>query len=180
MFYFQQLFNTAMNGIDSGGATGSVVQVAQFVLLASLLFGVYEAWARGGDTHYLGATAVRFFAVGLVMVNYGTAFRDVNGMFNNVANFINTSTAGGGDVFGKWMSDLSNYWNNNNGIQALWGLITGAFSGVLESLLLLVGYILFPITYALLSIFCALYGSILYVVEPFVQALYPAFDFGGM
>jgi hypothetical protein len=178
MFYFQQLFNTAMNGIDSGGATGSVVQVAQFVLLASLLFGVYEAWARGGDTHYLGATAIRFFAIGLVLINYGTAFRDVNGMFNGVANFIDTTTAGGVDVFGRWMNDLSTYWNNNNGIQALWGLITGAFSGVLESLLLLVGYIVYPITYAIFSLLYALYGSILYVVGPFVLALYPAFGFG--
>ena len=178
MFYFQKLFTTAMNGIDSGGATGSVVQVAQFVLLASLLFGVYEAWARGGDTHYLGAAAVRFFAIGLVLINYGTAFRDVNGMFNGVANFIDTTTAGGVDVFGKWMNDLSTYWNNNNGIQALWGLITGAFSGVLESLLLLVGYIIFPITYAIFSLLYALYGSILYVVGPFVLALYPAFGFG--
>ena len=180
MFYFQQLFNTAMTGIDSGGATAGVVQIAQYILLASLLFGIYEAWARGGDTHFLGATAVRFFAVGLVMVTYGSAFRDVNGMFNNVASFINTSTAGGGDVFGQWMSDLSNYWNNNNGIQALWGMITGAFSGLLESLLLLVGYILFPVTYALFSLFYALYGSILYVVGPFVLALYPAFGFGVM
>ena len=180
MFYFQQLFNTAMSGIDSGGATSGAVQVAQYILLASLLFGVYEAWARGGDTHFLGATAVRFFAVSLVMLNYGSAFRDVNGMFNNVANFINASTAGGGDVFGQWMSDLSSYWNSNNGIQALWGMITGAFSGLLESLLLLVGYILFPITYALFSLFYALYGSILYVVGPFVLALYPAFGFGVM
>jgi hypothetical protein len=178
MFYFQQLFNTAMSGIDSGGATAGAVQVAQYVLLASLLFGIYEAWARGGDTHFLGATALRYFAVGLVIVNYSTAFRDVNGMFNNVASFINSSTAGGGDVFGQWMSDLSTYWNNNNGMQALWGMITGAFSGLLESLLLLIGYILFPISYALFSLFYTLYGAILYVVGPFVLALYPAFGFG--
>jgi hypothetical protein len=180
MFYFQQLFNTAMSGIDAGGATAGAVQVAQYVLLASFLFGIYEAWARGGDTRFLGAAAVRFFAMGLVMLNYGSAFRDVNGMFNNVANFIDTSTAGGGDVFSQWMADLSTYWNNNNGIQALWGLITGAFSGVLESLLLLVGYILFPVTYALFSLFYTLYGSILYVVGPFVLALYPGFGFGVM
>jgi hypothetical protein len=68
MFYFQQLFNTAMNGIDSGGATSGAVQVAQYILLASLLFGIYEAWARGGDTHFLGATAVRFFAVRCVSI----------------------------------------------------------------------------------------------------------------
>lgn len=178
MFYFQQLFNTAMSGIDSGGATSGTVQVAQYVLLASLLFGIYEAWARGGDTHYLGATAIRFFAIGLVLINYGSAFRDVNGMFNSVANFIDSSTASGVDVFGQWMNDLSTYWSNNNGIQALWGLITGAFSGVLESLLLLIGYIVFPITYAIFSLLYALYGSILYVVGPIVLALYPAFGFG--
>ena len=51
---------------------------------------------------------------------------------------------------------------------------------MLESLLLLVGYILFPITYALFSLFYTLYGSILYVVGPFVLALYPALGFGVM
>ncbi len=178
MFYFQQLFNTALGGIDAGGATAGAVQVAEYVLLASLLFGVYEAWARGGDTRALGAAAMRYFVIGLVMLNYGTAFRGVNGMFNNVANFIDNSTAGGGDVFANWMGDLSTYWDNNNGMQALWGMITGAFSGLLESLLLLVGYLVFPVTYALFSLFYTLYGSILYVVGPFVLALYPAFGFG--
>jgi hypothetical protein len=178
MFYFQQLFNTALGGIDSGGATAGAVQIAQYVLLASLLFGVYEAWARGGDTRALGAAAMRYFVIGLVMLNCGKAFRGVNGMFNSVANFIDNSTAGGGDVFANWMGDLSTYWNNNNGMQALWGMITGAFSGLLESLLLLIGYLVFPITYALFSLFYTLYGSILYVVGPFVLALYPAFGFG--
>ncbi len=121
---------------------------------------------------------MRYFVIGLVMLNYGTAFRGVNGMFNSVANFIDNSTAGGGDVFANWMGDLSTYWNNNNGMQALWGMITGAFSGLLESLLLLIGYLVFPITYALFSLFYTLYGSILYVVGPFVLALYPAFGFG--
>ncbi len=109
MFYFQQLFSTALNGIDRGGATAGTIQIAQYVLLASLLFGVYEAWARGGDAHLLGAAAVRYFAVGMLMINYTTAFRDVNAMFNNVASFIDNSTVGGSDVFGQWMSDLATY-----------------------------------------------------------------------
>src|SRR5258708_36174743 len=69
MFYFQQLFNTAMSGIDSRGAAAGAVQAAQYLLLASLLLGIYEALARGADTHFLGATAVRFFAISLVRVN---------------------------------------------------------------------------------------------------------------
>src|SRR5260370_11914252 len=143
IFHLQQRSNHARSGIDSGGATAGAVQVAQYILLASLLFGIYEAWARGGDTHFLGATAVRFFAVGLVMVNYGTVFRDVNGMFNNVASFINTRTAGGGDVFCHWMADLSTYWNNKHGIHALWFPITRAFSRVMESLIPLFRSLLF-------------------------------------
>jgi hypothetical protein len=31
-------------------------------------------------------------------------------MFNGVANFIDTTTAAGVDVFGKWMDDLPTYW----------------------------------------------------------------------
>ena len=49
MFYFQQLFNTAMGGIDSGGATAGAVQVAEYVLLASLLFGSTRL-GRGAET----------------------------------------------------------------------------------------------------------------------------------
>ena len=179
MFYFQNLFNTAMNGIDAGGATGGVVQVAQYILLATLMFGIFQAWAQGGDTQMLGVTGVRFFVMGLILVNYTTVFRDVNGMFNGVANFINTSTAGGGDVFAKWMNDIGSYWQTN-GMSSLWGLITGALASLLESVLLLVGYLLFPITYALFSLLYALYGSILYVVGPLVLALYPATGIGAL
>ena len=179
MFYFQTVFQTAMNGIDSGGTTAGVVSIAQYLLLGCLLFGVYEAWARGGDSQMLGVTAIRFFAVGLVMINYGVVFRDVNNGFNSVANFIDGSSAGGVDVFKQWMNDLGTNWNTN-GITSLWGMITGAFTGALESLLLLVGYLVFPITYGLFSLFYALYGSILYVVGPFVLALYPAFGFGAL
>jgi hypothetical protein len=100
-------------------------------------------------------------------------------MFNTVANFIDTTTAGGVDVFAKWMNDIGGYWQNN-GISSLWGLITGALASLLESILLLVGYLLFPITYALFSLLYTLYGSILYVVGPFVLALYPATGIGAL
>src|SRR5260370_21519191 len=100
-------------------------------------------------------------------------------MLNGVANFMDPSTAGGIDVFAKWMSVIGAYWQNN-GISSLWGLITGALASLLESILLLVGYLLFPITYALFSLLYTLYGSILYVVGPFVLALYPATGFGSL
>src|SRR5260370_8031946 len=100
-------------------------------------------------------------------------------MLNGVANFMDPSTAGGIDVFAKWMSVIGAYWQNN-GISSLWGLITGALASLLESSLLLVGYVLFPMIYALFSLLYTLYGSILYVVGPFVLALYPATGIGAL
>src|SRR5436309_6477451 len=114
-----------MTGIDSSGATAGVVYMAKIILKDMLLFDIFQAWAQGSDTQLLGVTGLRFFAMGLVLVNYATVFRDVNGMFNGVANFIDTSTAGGIDVFAKWMSDIGAYWQNN-GISSLWGLIAGS------------------------------------------------------
>src|SRR5260370_30831747 len=100
-------------------------------------------------------------------------------MLNGVANFMDPSTAGGIDVFAKWMSVIGAYWQNK-GLASLWGLITGALASLLEAILLLVGYLLFPITYALFSLLYALYGSILSVVGPFVLALYPATGIGAL
>jgi hypothetical protein len=112
----------------------------------------------------------------LVFANYGTVFRDVIGMFNSVANFIYTSV-GVGDVFSTWLNDLSDYFNQN-GWSSLWGLVNGGISGLLGAMLIIVAFIIFPLSYTLFSLFYALYGSVLYVVGPFVLALLPARGFG--
>jgi hypothetical protein len=44
--------------------------------------------------------------------------------------------------------------------------------------LILLGLILFPITYTLFALFYSLYGSVLYVLGPLVLALYPALGAG--
>jgi hypothetical protein len=110
--------------------------------------------------------------LGLIFVNYGTVFRDVVGMFNSVADFIYTSV-GLGDVFSQWLNDLSTYFSQN-GWSSLWGLITGGISGLLGALLIIVAFVIFPLSYTLFTLFYALYGAVLYVVGPFVLALLPA------
>ena len=176
MFYFEQLLQTALAGIDSYNITATVLGVAGTILLLSFLYSAYQAFAMGGDVRMLAIGGVAYFILGLVFVNYGTVFRDVIGMFNSVADFIYTSV-GVGDLFTNWLNDLSSYFTQN-GWSSLWGLVTGGISGLLGALLIIVAFIIFPLSYTIFTLFYALYGSVLYVVGPFVLALLPARGYG--
>jgi len=176
MFYFEQLLQTALQGIDGYNITATVLGVAGTILLLSFLYSAYQAFAMGGDVRMLAIGGLAYFILGLVFVNYGAVFRDVIGMFNSVADFIYTSV-GVGDLFANWLNDLSNYFTQN-GWSSLWGLVTGGISGLLGALLIIVAFIIFPFSFTIFTLFYALYGSILYVVGPFVLALLPARGFG--
>ena len=176
MFYFQQLFQTALNGIDTANVTGAVLGVAGTILLLSFLYSAYQAFASGGDVRMLAISGIKYLALGLVFANYGAVFRDVNGMFNSVANFIYNST-GVGDLFANWMNQLAQYWQTN-GNASLWNLVTGLASGVISLLLILCAFVLFPVCYLIFTVFYAMYGSVLYVTGPFVLALLPARGLG--
>ena len=176
MFYFEQLLLTALSGIDSYNITSTVLGVAGTILLLSFLYSAYQAFAMGGDVRMLAIGGITYLILGLVFVNYGTVFRAVIGMFNSVADFI-YSSVGVGDLFNQWLSDLSTYFNQNGG-PSLWGLIDGGISGLLGALLIIVAFIIFPLSYTLFTLFYALYGTVLYVVGPFVLALLPARGYG--
>jgi len=176
VFYFQQLFQTALNGIDSANVTGAVLSIASVVLLLSFLYSAYQAFAAGGDVRLLAVSGIKYLILGLVFASYGTVFRDVNGMFDSVANFIYNST-GVGDVFSNWMSQLAQYWQSN-GNTSLWNLVTGLASGVISLWLILGAFVIFPVCYLIFTIFYAMYGSVLYVTGPFVLALLPSRGLG--
>ena len=176
MFYFEQLLQTALSGIDSYNITSTVLGVAGTILLLSFLYSAYQAFSMGGDVRMLAIGGIAYLVLGLVFVNYGTVFRDVISMFNSVADFI-YSSVGVGDLFNNWLNDMSNYFNQN-GWSSIFGLIDGGISGFLGALLIIVAFIIFPISYSLFTLFYALYGTVLYVVGPFVLALLPARGFG--
>ena len=176
MFYFEQLLLTALSGIDSYNITSTVLGVAGTILLLSFLYSAYQAFAMGGDVRMLAIGGITYLILGLVFVNYGTVFRAVISMFNSVADFI-YSSVGVGDLFNQWLNDLSTYFNQN-GWSSLWGLIDGGISGLLGALLIIVAFIIFPLSYTLFTLFYALYGTVLYVVGPFVLALLPARGYG--
>ncbi len=176
MFYFEQLLQTALNGIDGANVTAAVLSVAGTILLLSFLYSAYQAFASGGDVRMLAISGIKYLIVGLVFADYGAVFRDVNGMFNSVANFIYSST-GVGDLFANWMSQLAQYWQAN-GNTSLWNLVTGLVSGVISLILILSAFVIFPVCYLIFTFFYALYGSVLYVTGPFVLALLPARGLG--
>ena len=114
-----------------------------------------------------------------MFTSYATIFREINSMFNSVAHSITTFVSAP-DMFSSWMSQLGSYWTTN-GTQSLWSIIGGvgaSLSGLLDALLIVVAFILLPITYALFALFYSIYGSVLYVTGPFVLALLPANGLG--
>src|ERR1700751_1135328 len=170
-FYFEQVLQTALNGIDQN-VTSPVLQIAGVILILSLLYAIYEAYSTGGDVRALGVAGVKYLVLGLVFLNYQSVFRSVNGMFNSVADFI-YSTNGIGDVIQNWLNAVSAY-VGQQGSSSFWTLVTGALSGLLDVLLILVGLIILPVSYTLFTLAYAMYGSILYLVGPFVLALWPS------
>src|SRR5438034_11732796 len=89
MFYYESMFNTALNGLVSAGLMSTILTVAYGILLASLLFSAYEAWTKGGDVRALGVAGVKYLALGALFMNDGTVyervFRHVLGAFNHIS-----------------------------------------------------------------------------------------------
>ena len=176
MFYFQQLLNTAMSGIDGTTIIPTVTNVAFAILLIGFLIGLYQAAFRGGDVQGLAVTAVKFLVVAMIVSNWATVFRDVNGSFNTVANFIGNSS-GAGDMFQSWMGQLQQQFANNPAL-TLWDIITGDPAGIITVLLLIVAYVVYALAIIVFCFFYVLFGSLLYVLGPLVLALIPISGIG--
>ena len=179
MFYYEQMFNTALSGIMSAGLMSSVLTVAYGILLASLLFSAYEAWTKGGDVRALGVAGVKYLALGALFMNdgavYERVFRDVLGAFNQISHTM--AGAGPTDVFKGWANDI--YVQGNLSTTFL-NLVTGSIPGLLSALLLLIAMVVYPVAYALFAVFYSLYGTILFVTGPLVLALMPSFGLGSL
>jgi hypothetical protein len=179
MFYYEQFFRTALDGIDRSNIMPVTIQIAQVILLISFLVAVYESFIRGGDVRLLGIAAVKYVGLGLVLLGYATAFRDVNAMFNSFADFIANNTTSGTDIFKVWMSDLRTFFNQF-GYTRIWDLIMGGIVGLLDAPFILISYVVYPLTYVLFCFFYSFYGAVLYVVGPIVLSLLPAFGLGAL
>jgi hypothetical protein len=178
VFLFEQMFNTALNGINSAGLMSTILTVAYGILLASLLYSAYEVWVRGGDVRALGVSAVKYLALGLLFLNGGAVYdsvvRAVLGAFNQIAHTM--AGAGPNDVFTNWKNELVAAASSGTFLN----VITGSIAGLLSALLLLIAMILYPVSYAIFTVLYALYGTILYTTGPLVLALLPTMGLGSL
>ena len=169
MFYFQQLLNTALAGIDGTAIVPTVTSFAFAILLIGFLIGLYQAAFRGGDLQALAVTAVKYLVVAIIVANWASLFRSVNGSFNSVANSIGSSS---GDMFQSWMGQLQQQFANNPSL-TLTDLITGDAAGTITVVLVVVAYLLYALAMIVFCFFYTLFGAVLYVFGPLVLALIP-------
>jgi hypothetical protein len=112
----------------------------------------------------------------MIIANWASVFRDVNGSFNAIANFIGNSS-GAGDMFQSWMSQLQQQATNNPGL-TFWDMITGDPAGTITVLMLIAAYLVYALAMIIFCFFYILYGSLLYVLGPLVLSLIPVVGVG--
>ncbi|MFL6312976.1 MAG: hypothetical protein ACJ71W_12815 [Terriglobales bacterium] len=176
MFYFQHLLNTALAAIDGTRVIPTITNMAFAILLIGFLVGLYQAALRGGDLQALAVTAIKYLVVAMILSNWTTVFRDVNGSFTAVADFVSNSS-GAGDMFMNWMTQLQQQATTNPNL-TFWDMITGDISGTITVGLLLIAYILYALAIIIFCFFYTLYGTVLYVTGPLVLALMPISGIG--
>jgi len=167
---FERFLTQAVAGIDSTSITSGMQNVAYVVLLVGFLWQVYQSALHGGDVRGLGTNLIKYIVTALVVMNYGSVFTTINQGFVNAGNWI--SNASGGNVLDNWRNDIYNQFSQN-GFQNLWGLITGAIAGVIDGILIIIAYILYPVVIVVFGFFYIFYGSVLYIFGPIVIALMP-------
>lgn len=168
---FERFLTQAVSGINSTNITAGMQNVAYVVLLIGFLWQVYQAAMHGGDVRGLGVSLVKYVVTAIVVMNYGAIFTTVNQGFVNAGNWI-SNASGAGNLFENWASDLQAQFNQV-GFQKMWGLITGDLPGLLDAILILVAYLLYPIVIVIFGFFYIFYGSVLYIFGPIVIGLMP-------
>ena len=168
---FERFLTQAVSGINSTNITSGMQQVAYVVLLVGFLWQVYQSALHGGDVRGLGTNLIEYVVTAIVVMNYSAVFTTINQGFVNAGNWI-SNASGAGNLFQNWANDLETQFNQV-GFQKLWGLVTADLPGLIDAILILVAYILYPVVIVIFGFFYIFYGSILYIFGPIVIALMP-------
>jgi hypothetical protein len=177
MFAFENTLNDALNQLNQFALFARIQNVAYGVLFISVLISVYQAFAGGGDVRKLAVALIKYVAISLTLASYDQTFRLINSSVLQVAHIIN-DTAGAGDVLVIWQQQMSASWQAT-GFLTIWQAIESSFNlSIINLLLSLVAYIIYPFAYALFIFFYSLYGTILYVIGPLVISVLPILGVG--
>jgi hypothetical protein len=168
---FERFLTQAVSGINSTNITSGMQNAAYVVLLVGFLWQVYQSAMHGGDVRGLGTSLVKYVVTAVVVMNYSTVFTTINQGFVNSGNWI-SNASGFGNLLDNWKTDLQTQFNQV-GFQKMWGLVTGDLPGLLDAILIIVAYLLYPIVIVIFGFFYIFYGSVLYIFGPIVIALMP-------
>jgi hypothetical protein len=168
---FERFLTQAVSGINSTSITSGMQNAAYVVLLVGFLWQVYQSALHGGDVRGLGVSLIKYVVTAIVVMNYSAIFTTVNQGFVNAGNWIGNAS-GFGNLLENWQNDISTQYSQA-GFQQAWGLITGSVAGIIDAILILVAYVLYPFVIAIFGFFYIFYGSVLYIFGPIVIALMP-------
>jgi hypothetical protein len=168
---FERFLTQAISGINSTSITSGMQNAAYVVLLVGFLWQMYQSALHGGDVRGLGTNLVKYVVTAVIVMNYSAIFTAVNTGFVNAGNWV-SNASGFGNLLDNWKTDLQTQFNQA-GSQKLWGLVTGDIPGLIDALLIIVAYLLYPFVIAIFGFFYIFYGSILYIFGPIVIALMP-------
>src|SRR5271155_2356949 len=168
---FERFLTQAISGINSTSITSGMQNAAYVVLLVGFLWQMYQSALHGGDVRGLGTNLMKYVVTAVVVMNYSAIFTTVNTGFVNAGNWV-SNASGFGNLLDNWKTDLQTQFNQV-GFQKLWGLVTGDFPGLLDAILIIVAYLLYPIVIVIFGFFYIFYGSVLYIFGPIVIALMP-------
>ena len=169
---FERFLTQAISGINSTSITSGMQNAAYVVLLVGFLWQMYQSALHGGDVRGLGTNLVKYVVTAIVVMNYSAIFTTVTeDGFVNAGNWVGNASSFG-NLLDNWKTDLQTQFNQA-GSQKLWGLVTGDIPGLIDAILIIVAYLLYPIVIAIFGFFYIFYGSVLYIFGPIVIALMP-------
>ncbi len=177
-FFFQNLLSTALNGLNAGGVTTTMSHIGEGVIVATVLYQIYEVWWRGADYNELGTVLIKGMLMTTLLANWNTVFHLGMDAFNTVANTIMSQTGGTGDIIKQWAQDAQLEWNRNAALQDLWKVAKGGPAAFVSTILLVVSYVILAIAYLFFSVAYLVAGVVLYGLGPFVCSLYPSGSLG--
>ncbi len=163
---------STVQGNMSSRMLPSLQNVSYMLMVIALMLGVYEAYAKGGDTRQLAGTVFKYVVVAFVVGNWNTFFTDLTGGFNAIAGTIDNSF-GGWDLMKDWGKQLSKNWNAS-GYNSIWDIITGSGAAVLNAIEIALAYLVFPIAVQVFTLIYIFWGAVVYAVGPLVLALAPS------
>jgi hypothetical protein len=168
---FEQFLTQAVSGIDSTSITSGMQNVGYVILVVGFLWQVYQSALHGGDVRGLGASLIKYVATAVVVMNYHAVFTTINQGFVDAGNWI-SNASGALNLLDNWRNDIQTQFSQV-GFQQMWGLVTGSIAGLIDAILILVAYLLYPLVIVIFGFFYILYGSILYIFGPLVISLMP-------